>query len=119
MAQSRSRMDVLVIVLAALMILVGIILVFGVAPTADRLSGGDVQRIFYFHVGIAWIAGLAMFVTFISSILYLCARRAAQVRHRGGGVGGDRRGVRLDGAGCLACCGRGRCGIRGGRGIRA
>ena len=71
MAQSRSRMDVLVIVLAALVILVGIILVFGVAPTADRLSGGDVQRIFYFHVGIAWIAGLAMFVTFISSILYL------------------------------------------------
>jgi len=71
MAQSRSRMDVLVIVLAALVILVGIILVFGVAPTADRLSGGDVQRIFYFHVGIAWIAGLALFVTFISSILYL------------------------------------------------
>jgi heme exporter protein C len=64
-------MDVLVIVLAALVILVGIILVFGVAPTADRLSGGDVQRIFYFHVGIAWIAGLALFVTFISSILYL------------------------------------------------
>jgi heme exporter protein C len=71
MTQSRRRMDVLVIVLAALMILVGITLVFGVAPTADRLSGGDVQRIFYFHVGIAWIAGLAMFVTFISSILYL------------------------------------------------
>jgi len=71
MTQSRSRMDVLVIVLAALMILVGIVLVFGVAPTADRLSGGDVQRIFYFHVGIAWIAGLGLFVTFISSILYL------------------------------------------------
>jgi heme exporter protein C len=71
MTQSRSRLDVLVIALAALVILVGIILVFGVAPTADRLSGGDVQRIFYFHVGIAWIAGLAMFVTFITSILYL------------------------------------------------
>jgi len=71
MAQSRGRMDVLVIVLAALMILIGIILALGVAPTADRLSGGDVQRIFYFHVGIAWVAGLAMFVTFVSSILYL------------------------------------------------
>jgi heme exporter protein C len=71
MTQARNRMDVLVIALAALMILIGIILVFGVAPTADRLSGGDVQRIFYFHVGIAWIAGLAMFVTFIASILYL------------------------------------------------
>jgi heme exporter protein C len=71
MTQSRGRMDVLVVVLAALMILVSIVLVFGVAPTADRLSGGDVQRIFYFHVGIAWIAGLALFVTFVSSILYL------------------------------------------------
>jgi heme exporter protein C len=47
------------------------VLAFEVAPTADKLSGGDVQRIFYFHVGIAWIAGLAMFVTFICSILYL------------------------------------------------
>jgi heme exporter protein C len=64
-------MDVLVIVLAALLILIGIVLALGVAPTADRLSGGDVQRIFYFHVGIAWVAGLALFVTFVSSILYL------------------------------------------------
>lgn len=71
MAQARSRIDLLVIVLAALMILVGIVLAFGVAPTATAVSGGDVQRIFYFHVGIAWIAGLAMFVTFVSSILYL------------------------------------------------
>ena len=71
MAQTRSRIDVLLVVLAALMILVGIVFVFGVAPTADKLSGGDVQRIFYFHVGIAWIAGLALFVTFVCSILYL------------------------------------------------
>ncbi len=79
MTQSRSRMDVLLIALAALMILVGIVLVFGIAPTADRLSGADVQRIFYFHVGIAWIAGLALFVTFIASILYLS--RGEQRRH--------------------------------------
>jgi heme exporter protein C len=71
MTQARGRVDVLVFALAALMILIGIVLAFGVAPTADKLSGGDVQRIFYFHVGIAWIAGLAMFVTFICSILYL------------------------------------------------
>jgi heme exporter protein C len=71
MAQTRSRVDVLVIALAALMILIGIVFALGVAPTADRPSGGDVQRIFYFHVGIAWIAGLAMFITFLSSILYL------------------------------------------------
>ncbi len=71
MAQARGRWDVLVIALAALLILIGIILALGVAPTADRLSGGDVQRIFYFHVGIAWVAGLAMFVTFVTSIMYL------------------------------------------------
>lgn len=71
MTQARSRVDGLVMVLAALMIVVGIVFAFGVAPTADKLSGGDVQRIFYFHVGIAWIAGLAMFVTFVCSILYL------------------------------------------------
>jgi heme exporter protein C len=71
MTQARRQVDVLVMALAALMILIGIVLAFGVAPTADKLSGGDVQRIFYFHVGIAWIAGLAMFVTFICSILYL------------------------------------------------
>jgi heme exporter protein C len=40
-------------------------------PTATRETGGDVQRIFYFHVGIAWVAGLALFVAFVSSILYL------------------------------------------------
>jgi heme exporter protein C len=71
MAKAGSRWDVLVIALAALMIFIGIVLALGVAPTADRLSGGDVQRIFYFHVGIAWIAGLALFVTFVASILYL------------------------------------------------
>ena len=71
MAQARSRVDGLVIALTALMIVIGIVLALGVAPTADKLSGGDVQRILYFHVGIAWVAGLAMFVTFICSILYL------------------------------------------------
>ena len=65
MAQARSRFDVLIMALTALDGLDRYRLVFGVAPTADRLSGGDVQRIFYFHVGIAWMAGLAMFVTFV------------------------------------------------------
>ena len=67
----RSRIDLLILVLAALMTLIAIYFAFGFAPTADRLAGGDVQRIFYFHVGIAWIAGLALFVTFVASILYL------------------------------------------------
>jgi heme exporter protein C len=67
----RRRIDLLILVLAALMTLSAIYFAFGFAPTADRAAGGDVQRIFYFHVGIAWIAGLALFVTFVASILYL------------------------------------------------
>ena len=39
------------------------------APT-ERVMG-DVQRIFYFHVGSAWNAFLAFFVVFLASIAYL------------------------------------------------
>ncbi len=35
---------------------------------------GIIQRIFYFHVPSAWIAFLAFFVVFVSSILYLVKR---------------------------------------------
>lgn len=66
-----DRLGTVLLVLTALMIGVAIYFAFGYAPTADVLSGSDVQRIFYFHVGIAWIAGLALFVTFVCSILYL------------------------------------------------
>jgi len=36
---------------------------------------GIVQRIFYFHVPVAWLAFLAFFIVFISSILYLWRRQ--------------------------------------------
>lgn len=36
---------------------------------------GVVQKIFYFHVGSAWTAFLAFFVTFVYSILYLVKRK--------------------------------------------
>ena len=55
----------------ALAIAAAIFFAFAYAPTAQRETGGDVQRIFYFHVGIAWVAGLALFVAFVASILYL------------------------------------------------
>jgi heme exporter protein C len=72
MTQARKfDVTLLLLIAAGLLIAVAIYLAFGYAPTADRLSGGDVQRIFYFHVGIAWIAGLALFVTFVCGILYL------------------------------------------------
>src|SRR5947209_13473262 len=45
---------------------------FVYAPT--EAVQGDVQRIFYFHVPIAWLAYLAFFVVFIGSTAYLWRR---------------------------------------------
>jgi heme exporter protein C len=42
------------------------------APT-DRVQG-DVQRIMYFHVPMAWLAYLSFFVVFVASIVYLLRR---------------------------------------------
>jgi heme exporter protein C len=47
-------------------------MVFVYVPTEKH--GGIVQRIFYFHVPVAWVSFLAFFVTFIASILYLWKR---------------------------------------------
>ncbi len=47
-------------------------MVFMYVPT-DKHTG-IVQRIFYFHVPVAWVAFLAFFITFIYSILYLWKR---------------------------------------------
>jgi heme exporter protein C len=42
------------------------------APT--EAVQGDVQRIFYFHVSLAWLAYLAFFVVFLGSAVYLWRR---------------------------------------------
>ncbi|MEE8619299.1 MAG: cytochrome c biogenesis protein CcsA [Dehalococcoidales bacterium] len=47
-------------------------MVFVYVPTEKHT--GIVQRIFYFHVPVAWVSFLAFFVTFIFSILYLWKR---------------------------------------------
>ena len=44
------------------------------APT-ERVQG-DVQRIFYLHVPLAWVAYLAFFIVFAASIAYLRTRSA-------------------------------------------
>ena len=43
-----------------------------VAPTEATM--GDVQRIFYYHVPSAWVAGVCFFVNFLASIVYLWRR---------------------------------------------
>ena len=54
------------------LIMVSLFLIFIQVPT--EVTMGVIQRIFYFHVPVAWVAFLAFFVVFISSIMYLWKR---------------------------------------------
>jgi heme exporter protein C len=49
--------------------LVALYMAFVYAPREATM--GDVQRIFYFHVGAAWTAFLAFFVVFLGGLAYL------------------------------------------------
>ena len=60
--------------LVGILMLVDLFLIFMWAPTDEIL--GHVQRIFYFHVPIAWVAFLSFFIVFGSSIMYLWKRTA-------------------------------------------
>lgn len=54
------------------LMLAALYLVFIYVPTEKHT--GVVQRIFYFHVPLAWVSFLAFFVVFVGSILYLWKR---------------------------------------------
>ena len=55
--------------LAAIMLLTSLILIFFYVPMERTM--GQVQRIFYFHVGAAWTSSVAFFVALLSGIIYL------------------------------------------------
>lgn len=59
---------------AAVAIFIDLIVIFVYAPTERTM--GNVQRIFYFHVGAAWVGAVAFFVALISGVIYL--RRPAR-----------------------------------------
>jgi heme exporter protein C len=63
--------------------------IFFVAREADQAMGGQLQRIFYFHVPAAWIAYLAFAIVFIASIAYLRtnARRWDLLAHASAEIG--------------------------------
>jgi len=61
------------LILCFLSLVAALFLVFVFVPTEKEM--GIVQRIFYFHVPLAWVAFLAFFVTFLSSIFYLWRRK--------------------------------------------
>ncbi len=54
--------------------IIALYLVFIYVPTEETM--GIVQRIFYFHVPVAWVAFLAFFIVFVGSILYLWKRQS-------------------------------------------
>jgi heme exporter protein C len=68
----RERWPHLLGVLSVVTVAVGIWMAFGYAPT-DRVQG-DVQRIFYVHVPMAWLSYLAYAVIFVGSVGYLWKR---------------------------------------------
>lgn len=54
---------------AVVALLVSMIMVFFYAPIERTM--GNVQRIFYFHVGTAWVGAVAFFVALVCGVLYL------------------------------------------------
>lgn len=66
---SASRTNNLLLALVAVGMVAALYLAFLYAPTEAMM--GDVQRIFYFHVSMAWVAFLAFFLVFLGSLLYL------------------------------------------------
>ena len=62
-------------VAAAIMIAISLVVNFFYAPTETTM--GNVQRIFYFHVGAAWVAAVAFLIALISGIAYL--RKPAKI----------------------------------------
>lgn len=57
------------------LVAVGLYMAFLYAPSAQRAAGGEVQRLFYFHVPFAMAAFLGFFVVLVTSILFLAQGR--------------------------------------------
>jgi heme exporter protein C len=68
MSLSNRTLQILNVV-AVIMLLATTALIFLYAPLERTM--GEVQRIFYFHVGVAWVGMAAFIVTVIAGILYL------------------------------------------------
>lgn len=69
MSRSGSRFDAVLLAVTALAMLAALYMAFLYAPTEQTM--GHVQRIFYFHVPLAWVAFFAFFVVFVCSVAYL------------------------------------------------
>jgi heme exporter protein C len=87
MSDSRAIVRLGVVAWAA--VAISLVLVFFVAREADDAMGGQLQRIFYYHVSSAWVAYLGFAIVFIASIAYLRteARRWDLLAHSAAEIG--------------------------------
>ncbi|HET6443479.1 MAG TPA: cytochrome c biogenesis protein CcsA, partial [candidate division Zixibacteria bacterium] len=53
----------------AITLVISLFMVFFFAP--DERTMGNVQRIFYFHVGAAWVAAVTFLIALIAGVSYL------------------------------------------------
>ena len=60
---------IILLVLTVISIIASLYASFVYAPT--ELVMGDIQRIFYFHMGTVWVATVAFTIVFIASIMFL------------------------------------------------
>ncbi len=67
--QKKPRLLTALDILAALMILIAAGLVFFYAPVEEMM--GQVQKVFYFHVGTAWVGMLGFLVAAVAGFFYL------------------------------------------------
>ena len=72
MGRKRNLVSSLLFWLGLALMMAALYMVFLYVPTEKHT--GVVQRIFYFHVPVAWVGFLAFAVTFVGSILYLRTR---------------------------------------------
>ena len=72
--RKTARIDLGLLGLSFALLIGALGMIFLYVPT-ERLMG-VVQRIFYFHVPVAWLAFLAFFIVFMFSILYLWKRQS-------------------------------------------
>jgi heme exporter protein C len=71
MARSLRRRVNSLGVAAWVLVAAAVYLALFVAREADAAMGGQLQRIFYFHVPSAWVSYLAFALVFLASIVYL------------------------------------------------
>jgi heme exporter protein C len=68
---ARANLTLLSVSFALMMAALGMVFVW----VRTEINQGAIQRIFYFHVPVAWVAFTAFFFVFLFSILYLWKRQ--------------------------------------------